>query len=76
MLVLMSLVKIKLEAGVNVNFNEILRVKKGWKKENDFWNTNRQLIPTPEHPQVDFFGVYLLTSNYKFEFKTSLNLQH
>ena len=36
-----------------MSLNEILTgLKKGWKKENDFWNTNRQLIPTQEHRKL------------------------
>ena len=55
--------------GVNVNLSEILRgLKKGLKKENNFWNTTRQLTPTQEHPRLsgDCLGVHLLIFNFKF----------
>ena len=42
-----------IKVGVNVNLNKIWKgLKKGKKKENDFWNTNRQLTPTQEHPRL------------------------
>ena len=57
------------KAGVHLNFNKVKRFKKGQKEENKFWNTNRQLIPTQEHPRfkVDqYFGVHPLIFNFKF----------
>ena len=52
-----------------MNFSEVLRgLKKRQKKENYFWNTTRQLIPTREHSGLsgDCFGVHLLIFNFKF----------
>ena len=53
-----------------MNFNEIfgvLNMGSGKKKENDCWNTNKQLTPSTQAPQVDagYFGVHVLTINYK-----------
>ena len=50
------------KVGVNVNLKGILRgLKKGQKKENYFWNTNRQLNPTQEHTRLvgDSLGVHI-----------------
>ena len=48
--------------GVHVNLKGILRgLKKGQKKENYNWNTNRQLNPTQEHTRLvgDSLGVHI-----------------
>ena len=49
-----------------MNFNEILRgLIKGMKKENDFWNTNRQSVETHARaPQVDSGVFWCLSINY------------
>ena len=50
------------KVGVHVNLKGILRgLKKGQKKENNFWNTNRQLNPTQEHTRLvgDSLGVHI-----------------
>ena len=57
------------KAGGNVNLSEILRgLKKAQKRENYFWNTTRQLIPTQEHPKLsgNCLGVHLLILNFIF----------
>ena len=62
-----SVTSLKVE--VNANLNGILRcLKKGKKKEDFIWNTNRQLPPTQEHTRLvgDCLSVHISIFNFKF----------